>query len=166
MKVYYLLFRNVLQKPFIFSRILKHKWPPILQRPCWPLYHANRWDQVRLTYCLIRISLNRLIVFFCQIWDFDCQLSVHFHLFVSLLRTIHVVVFISTCVATRALDYSSLIKFPSGQVSCPLPVLVNLSVWGKWHYSGLIPSPLHWAMPVYLSRAAEWRGCDLTLLSK
>lgn len=76
-----------------------------------------------------------------------------------------VVVFISTCVATRAADYSSLIKFHSGQVSCFLPVLVNLSVWGKWHYSGLIPGPLHRAAPVYLSGAAEWSGCDLTPLN-
>lgn len=66
------------------------------------------------------------------------------------------VVFTSTCVATRAPDYTSLIKFPSGHVSRPLHVLVNLSVWGKWHYSGLIPGPLHRAMPVYPSRAAEW----------
>lgn len=97
-------------------------------------------------------------------------LSSIFHLFFNyfVLHTSQAVllVFISTCVATRALDYSSLIKFPSGQVSCPLPVLVNLSVWGKWHYSGLIPGPLHPAAPVYLSRAAEWSGSDLTLLSE
>lgn len=75
--------------------------------------------------------------------------------------------FISTCVTTRAADYSSLIKFPSGQVSCFLPVLVNLSVRAKWHYPGLIPGPLHRAAaPVYLSGAAERSGCDLTPLNE
>lgn len=103
------------------------------------------------------------------------QLSIcnHTHLFLVFLPSMSkfylincLVVFISTCVATRALDYSSLIKFPSGHVSRPLPVLVNLSVWGKWHYLDLIPGPLHWALPVYPSRAAEWSGCDLTLLTE
>lgn len=50
---------------------------------------------------------------------------------------------LNPCFATCVLDYISLINFPVGEVSRVLCVIVNLSVRGKWHYSGLIPSPLH-----------------------